>query len=176
MKWKGLLLLLGGLVFGILAGAIILQGGGGAGNSARPPEIGQAAPDFTLENLDGESVQLDQFRGKVVFLNFWSTLCVPCREEMPLLKEFAREQSAGAVVLGVNLDDPRDQVARFVEQEDLNFPVLLDTGGAVAREYCIRAYPTTIVINPTGKIVAIHIGILDSPNLLNYMRQAEQHD
>jgi peroxiredoxin len=179
MRWKGLLLLLGGLIFGALIGWVIVQGGvifPDNSSTNKPPEVGQPAPDFSLADLAGETVQLSQFRGKVVFLNFWATWCVPCRDEMPLLQEFTQEQGKDAVVVGVNLDEASSQVADFITQEQITFPILLDEDGIVASQYYIRGYPTTIVIDPNGRVLAIHIGTLTKTNLADYMEQAAGND
>lgn len=179
MRWKGLLLLLGGLGFGILMGLIIIQGGSlfpAADQSRKAPEIGQEAPDFTLSNLEGEPVQLSQFRGKVVFLNFWATWCVPCRNEMPILEQFARENAANVVVVGVNLNDSRETVVDFIKQVEVTFPIVLDEDARVSRQYLIRGYPTTVVIDSDGTIQTIHVGALTQENLVEDMELAERDD
>lgn len=179
MRWKGLLLLLGGLVFGTLIGLIILRGGLTSSSPERlpaPAEVGHSAPEFSLKNLEGETISLDHFRGKVVFLNFWATWCVPCRGEMPLLQQFARENGGSTVVLGINLDEPIDQVASFAAEAGITFPILLDTGSEVVTRYAIRGYPTTVVVDRDGNIQAIHIGTLTQSTLADYLEQAGQND
>ncbi len=179
MRWKGLLLLLGGLVFGTLIGLIIVRGGltfSAPEKMPAPAEVGQPAPDFSLKNLEGETISLDQFRGKVVFLNFWATWCVPCREEMPLLQQFARENDGSAVVLGINLDEPAGQVASFTTDAGITFPILLDTGSEVVTRYAIRGYPTTVVVDSDGIIQAIHIGSLTQSTLADFLEQLIKND
>ncbi|HEY65307.1 MAG TPA: TlpA family protein disulfide reductase [Caldilineae bacterium] len=117
------------------------------------------APDFTLNNLDGDPVSLSDYQGQVVILNFWATWCPPCREEMPTLEEVYRDRVRdGLVVLGVNQMEPADRVREFLESLNLTFPVVLDTRGEVARLYRVRAYPTTYFIDRGGVIRDMVIG------------------
>jgi thiol-disulfide isomerase/thioredoxin len=118
------------------------------------------APDFALENLEGEVVRLSDYRGKVVFLNFWATWCPPCRAEIPhfidLVEQYGED---GFVVLGVDVD-PRDfsKVPAFVEQQGINYPVMYDTKQISGMYGGISSIPTTFVINKEGKVVEHLVG------------------
>lgn len=118
------------------------------------------APDFTLKNLDNQEVQLSDYKGKVVFLNFWATWCAPCRQEIPyfidLVDKYGKD---GFVVLGVALD-PRefDKVPGFVDQMGINYPILLDETGISQLYGGIRSIPTTFIINREGKAVERIVG------------------
>ncbi len=119
-----------------------------------------AAPDFALEDLDGNIVKLSDYRGKVVFLNFWATWCPPCRAEIPYFIELIEQYGKdGFVVLGVDLD-PRDfsKVPAFVSQQGMNYPVLYDTKGVSGMYGGIQSIPTTFVINRDGKVVEQIVG------------------
>ncbi|MCW5879117.1 MAG: redoxin domain-containing protein, partial [Anaerolineales bacterium] len=87
------------------------------------PEVGALAPDFALQNLQGETVRLGQLRGQVVLVNFWATWCGPCRLEMPAIQ--ARYNHGGFSVLAVDFAEPAQQVQSFADELGLTFPILL---------------------------------------------------
>jgi cytochrome c biogenesis protein CcmG/thiol:disulfide interchange protein DsbE len=119
-----------------------------------------SAPDFALENLDGDIVKLSDYHGKVVFLNFWATWCPPCRAEIPYFIELVEQYGDdGFEVIGVDVD-PRDfsKVPNFVAQQGINYPVLYDTKGVSQIYGGIQSIPTTFVINRNGKVVDQIIG------------------
>ncbi|MBD3225151.1 MAG: redoxin domain-containing protein [Caldithrix sp.] len=122
--------------------------------SNQPAENANMAPDFTLNNLQGEEVSLSDYKGKVVFVNFWATWCNPCRQEIPHFIDFMEEYNDDFVVLGIALD-PRefDKVPGFVQSMDINYPVLMDKKGVSQLYGGIRAIPTTFVVNRDGEIV-----------------------
>jgi cytochrome c biogenesis protein CcmG/thiol:disulfide interchange protein DsbE len=125
------------------------------------PREGFAAPDFTLESLDGETFTLSALRGRVVVVNLWASWCPPCREEMPELESAYRDVAAdGVVFLGVNTtyQDNLTDATAFAERYGLTFPVLVDTTGAAARLYQLRALPTTFFIDADGVIRKVVIG------------------
>lgn len=112
-----------------------------------------AAPEFSLADLAGKKVQLKAFRGRLVFLNFFATWCDPCREEMPAMERlFRTHQDNGFVVVAVNLQESAKTVRPFVEELKLSFPIVLDTEGAVTREYGVRALPVSFLVGRDGNI------------------------
>jgi len=117
---------------------------------------GQLAPDFALEDLQGNTVRLSDFRGKKVLVNFWATWCPPCRAEMPHLQKFYEDyRSQGVVVLGVNLTPTEknpDRVQKFAKEQHLTFPIVLDKEGTVKNTYRVVAYPTTFLLDTGGVI------------------------
>jgi len=168
VKYKGAFLLLGGLFVGVLLGlAVLFSGTGQPGSSARqlPPTIGSPVRDFELPDLDGSSLSLSSLQDKPVVINFWATWCGPCKEEMPLLDQFAIDYSDEMVVLGVNFAESPDVVARFVKEERIGFPILLDESGNVNNLYFVRNYPTTFFIDGEGVLRAQHIGLLSEETL-----------
>lgn len=119
----------------------------------------KTAPDFVAQDLKGQAVRLSQHRGKVVFLNLWTTWCPPCREEMPAMKRLAQRLAGeGFVMLAVSEDDEPGKVQAFVDEMQLDFPVLIDSTGSVGRQYGITGYPETFIIDRAGKQVARFIG------------------
>jgi len=112
-----------------------------------------AAPEFSLSDLAGKKVQLKALRGSLVFLNFFATWCGPCREEMPGMERlFRTHQDKGLVVLAVNMEENAKTVRPFVQQLKLSFPIVLDTEGAVTRDYGVRALPVSFLIGRDGHI------------------------
>jgi len=146
--------------------ALILSAGlaitGCSSNSAPSTQgtgVGNLAPDFQLDNLEGESVSLSDFRGKPVMLNFWATWCRPCVSEMPDIQSVYEEQSAeGLVLLPVNMGGTSSQVKEFLQSHNLSLPVLLDTTQAIAQKYNIRYIPTTFFIDKDGIIQVVKVG------------------
>jgi peroxiredoxin len=121
-----------------------------------PPK---AAPNFTLSTTDGQQVALQQYRGKVVFLNFWATWCIPCREEMPALEQLHQTyQSQDLAILSIDLKESADQVKAFFQKHSLSFPALLDPNGSVFREYLVAGMPTTYLIGRDGTLLARGVG------------------
>lgn len=122
---------------------------------------GVPAPDFRLPDLNGQEVTLSQFRGKVVFLNFWATWCPPCIEEMPSINALQKKvQSNDFVILTVNIDQTgRENIKKFVDSRGLEFRVLLDPKSDVsAGKYGISGVPETFLIDRNGIVIERYIG------------------
>lgn len=119
--------------------------------------VGYMAPGFTVRNLDGNRVSLEDYKGQVVVLNLWATWCGPCRIEMPGFENlYRRFRSEGLTVLAVSLDKDNDQKVRdFVKEYKLSFPVVLDPQQKVESRYNTFTIPTTYVIDRAGRIVAV---------------------
>ena len=127
------------------------------------PQIGKLAPSFQLDDIDGKSVSLSDFRGKPVLINFWATWCYPCRSEMPYIQQIYDEWSGqGLVVLAINIGESSSQVERFIQSYNLSFPVLLDVAGNVAEQYNIRYIPRTYFIDGSGTIRDVKMGAFNS--------------
>lgn len=131
------------------------------------------APDFTLTDQFGEEHTLSDYRGKVVFLNFWATWCGPCQKEMPDIQALYEESGGNEedlIVLGVanpkTEDNPRNQdgtveeVKSFLEEGGYDYPVVMDTTGEVFADYGIQAYPTTFMIGADGQVFGYVRGML----------------
>ena len=125
------------------------------------PQKGFLAPDFTLETLDGESITLSDLRGRVVLVNFWASWCPPCRAEMPAFRQaFQDYHGQGFEILAVNAtaqDNLRD-IAAFVEEYNLSFPIALDADGSVNEKYQVRSLPTSYFVDKEGIITEVVIG------------------
>lgn len=134
-----------------------------------PKNIRQKAPDFTVNDKDGQPVKLSAFLGKPVVLNFWASWCPPCRSEMPEFEQVYREVGAEVNFMLVDLvDGQRETVEKgkgFISERRFTFPVYFDTAREAAYQYQINVIPTTIFIDREGYIVARVQGALDAAGL-----------
>lgn len=121
------------------------------------------APEFSLQNLHGDSVRLEQFRGDYILLNFWATWCPPCVKEMPSMEQLRQNyKDKGIQVVAISLDkEPREKVAAFVARLKLTFPILLDPDGIVSKPYGATELPSTFILNPDGQVIAAAKGERD---------------
>nr|WP_304216069.1 TlpA disulfide reductase family protein [Fredinandcohnia onubensis] len=126
---------------------------------------GQLAPDFTLKTTSGEEMKLSEFRGKKVILNFWASWCPPCKAEMPHMEEFYVEnKESNVALLSVNLttaEKKSSDVAKFVDEYGLTFPVLLDEKGNIGQIYQAYAIPTSYLIDSKGIVRKKIVGPMD---------------
>ena len=124
-------------------------------------EAGEPAPGFTLPPVDdeGDPIALADYRGKVLYLEFWSSWCAPCRRSMPeldaLRENWPQEKFA---VLGLNQDTHRPDAVRFLERVSIGYPNALDLGGVTARRYGVSALPAAFVINADGVVEHVFRG------------------
>lgn len=134
--------------------------------SVHPPRIGSTLSDFSLTNVQGKTVALRDYQGQVVLVNSWATWCPPCRAEMPDLNAYYHtHHSEGFVVLAINAGDPQEKAAAFAQQNNLNFPVLLDPELHLLDGFNIHDFPTSLVVGRDGLVKNIHIGMY-SPEAL----------
>lgn len=114
--------------------------------------VGELAPPFTALTLDGSPTSLQDYRGRVVVLNFWATWCGPCRVEMPEFERYQAQVGSQVAILGVNMQESPEQVAPFVRQYGLTFPILLDPDAAIATPYRVTGLPTSVILDRSGVI------------------------
>jgi len=112
------------------------------------------APPFSLEDLSGKKVELKQFKGKVVFLNFWATWCGPCKEEMPSMEALHQQfRQKGFVFLTISVDyEGLKPVKEFIEKHRYTFPVLLDPKCDTLDPFEVKGIPTTLIIDKNGRL------------------------
>lgn len=133
--------------------------------SARAAVAGDAAPDFTLESVDGGQVSLSDYQGKVVLLDFWATWCPPCRKGIPDLIELNNKYGDDLVVIGISVDRQNTigAVPGFVEEYGINYPVVYmneDVIQAYGAKYgAIQSIPTAFVLNRDGVMVKKQVGL-----------------
>jgi peroxiredoxin len=131
------------------------------------PTIGEKAPEFTLKNLNGEKIRLlDLERKGTVLLNFWASWSAPCKQEVPVLNQLQQKyKDRGLTVLGISVEDPVTAVFSFMKTLNVQYPLLLDSEGRVARRYGVIRYPTNVLIDKHGKILFVKQGILDEKEI-----------
>ena len=123
-------------------------GGGGPGALAGSP-----AQSFEVRRTDGRIDSLARHRGHVVLLNLWATWCTPCREEMPALERFARENAGKVVVLGVDQGESASAAAAYAKERGVTFPILVDEQQQYGRTYAAIGLPTSVIVDRSGHVV-----------------------
>jgi thiol-disulfide isomerase/thioredoxin len=117
--------------------------------------------DFTMKDLDGKSVELSSYKGKIVLLNFWATWCGPCKAEIPGFVELQEKYKDDLVIVGFSVDDPADKAKAFAAEYKINYPVLLGEGREDVQESYgpIWGIPASFLISKDGKVCRKHLGI-----------------
>ncbi|MCE9627108.1 MAG: redoxin domain-containing protein [Candidatus Eisenbacteria bacterium] len=135
---------------------------------------GQPAQDFTLETLaDSKPVKLSDLKGKVVLLDFWATWCGPCRRWLPIVAQAARDYAdKGLVVYAVNERETVPQVRKYLEQQKIDIPVLMDLSGTVGTNYRASSIPLSVVVGRDGNIVRVLLGLHDAEDLAEVLKEA----
>ncbi|MCF7805567.1 MAG: TlpA family protein disulfide reductase [Candidatus Marinimicrobia bacterium] len=134
-------------------------------------DVKPEAPNFQLQTIDGKTVQLDDYRGKVVVLNFWATWCPPCRKEIPdFVKLTETKNPEKFVILGVTLQSgTTEEIQKFAENMNMNYPVLTGDSKYLAKLTQVyggvSAIPTTFIIGPDGKVQDRYVGIKTADQL-----------
>ena len=138
---------------------------------SKPPRIGKVAPDFTVQDAD-RKVALNEFRGKVVVLNFWATWCMPCIEEMPSLVQMQqRLKDRGVTVVAVSLDQNADAYQRFIQDHNISLLTVRDEKQQSNNLYGTFKFPETYVIDRNGVMRRKFIGAVDwsQPEVMDFL-------
>jgi cytochrome c biogenesis protein CcmG/thiol:disulfide interchange protein DsbE len=161
------------LLFILLAWSLLTDEGGNLAKQANDGKA-PAAPDFTLDRLDGDGeLQLSALEGKAVVLNFWASWCIPCKEEAPFLEEVWREnRHRGLVVVGLDAKDFRTDARRFAKRFGLTFPLVYDGPGDSTGPYGVTGFPETFVIDREGRVVAAFAGGVDGEDVRSRVLEA----
>jgi peroxiredoxin len=125
------------------------------------------APDFSLPMLaaPGE-ISLSEYRGGVVYVTFWASWCVPCREEMPFLSAlWQRHRDAGLQVIGVNVDEDLEAARAFAQDFNIEFPLVWDEGRSVSKLYRVAGYPSHYMLDRRGKVRYSALGFTETDTL-----------
>jgi peroxiredoxin len=141
-----------------------------------PPDERAQAPGFSGTLLDGSEFSSSELAGDVAVLNFWGSWCAPCRVETPEFQEvYAQVRDQGVQFLGLNVKETSEQFATaFVQRFGIQFPSLYDPRGEVAlafRGYPANAIPSTIVLDPDGRVAAVYTGAVSKENLHRVITQ-----
>lgn len=123
----------------------------------------EKAPDFSVTDLEGNTLNNADFLGKVVFINFWATWCPPCRQEIPdFIKAYEGLKDEGFVIIGLAVSDREPNVKRFVKDQGINYPVAMAPDAVVAAFQPGQYIPATIIVDPEGNIGDKHVGVMDT--------------
>ena len=148
------------------------------------PLQGKPAPAFTLEDLSGKKLSLADYKGKAVLINFWATWCAPCKIETPWLIELRTQYAAqGFEVLGISADDldrtdpqklieDKRQIARFVQQERIPYPVLIDADSISQPYGGLDSLPTSFYVSRNGVVVAAQLGLTSKEEIEANIKKA----
>lgn len=138
------------------------------------PAVSQAesVSDISLQTKSG-AIRLADFKGQVIYLDFWASWCVPCRKSFPWLNTMQQKyQSSGLKVIAVNLDKEADLAQKFLEQNPAQFQIAYDPDGKIASRLKVTGMPSSYLIDRNGHIVLSHVGFLekDAPKLENKIK------
>src|SRR5215203_3254748 len=130
--------------------------------SVTSQEVGSKAPNFDLAGSP-KTVRLADMKGQVVYVDFWASWCAPCKQSFPWMNEMQAKYGArGFTVVGINVDQKREDADKFLSSTPAKFTVGYDTTGKVAEVYQPKGMPTSFLIGADGKVRAVHIGFKDS--------------
>ncbi len=194
----GLVVIVGGAVAALLAAGLLGNQGGGQGiesvllvgpppANGRPgldvgPEPGKLAPDFEISAFDGSRHRLSDFRGKVVYVNFWATWCIPCQVELPDMEELQAQHSDELTVIAVNRREPLDRASAYFRNLTTNdggrgvsFTVNgIDPDDALYREYRALGMPASFFIDANGVVTRVFNGLIRLPQMEEALTAALQ--
>lgn len=150
----------------ILCSALLLAACGDA-PAGGPVRVGNEAPAYAAETLDGHRTGLVQLRGKPVLLNVWATWCKPCQQEIPALEQLHRTYGTrGLQVIGVSIDagDQQQAIREFVAAYGASYPIWLDPDSEVTAAFSTMGVPNTFLIGPDGQVLWKHVGPVTADN------------
>ena len=159
----------------VLLAALLATACGPSGSQGEPPsgddasaeETRELAPDFTLDDLSGMPVRLEELRGKVVVLDFWATWCPPCEFQIPILNQvYEAHRDAGDLeILGISVDTEGPEVVQeYIAKHQAVYPILMGSE-SLARTFGAPGFPSLIVVDPSGRIAEVHVGLIEAPEL-----------
>jgi thiol-disulfide isomerase/thioredoxin len=125
-----------------------------------PGFAAEPAPDFSLPTFPADAkVNLADFKGRVVYLDFWATWCPPCRKSFPWMDEMhERYKDAGLSIIAVSVDKKRELIEEFINKMEPSFTIAHDPGGDIAKAYKLRGMPSSYLIDRNGLLVKVHMG------------------
>jgi peroxiredoxin len=161
---------IGLIILGLIAAGVISNRGITANDTVVPSKVNFPAPEITLNNLKGERVSVSEYNQHVVLINNWATWCPPCKAEMPTLSKYFKEHSdQGFMLVGINAGDPADEVANFVDEYGLTFPILLDPNNKSLIFSHTDNLPSSYVIDRNGNVVLAWSGPISQAMLEKYV-------
>jgi thiol-disulfide isomerase/thioredoxin len=138
--------------------------------SVTPNEVNYAAPELSLQNVNGTSESLADYRDRVVLVNNWATWCPPCKAEIPTLEEYYKVHSAdGFVIIGIEAGEPQAEVSGFVKGAGITYPIWLDLENASLRAFGASGLPNSFVIDRKGTVRLAWVGEINRATLEKYV-------
>jgi peroxiredoxin len=132
----------------------------------QPAQVDFPAPSIQLQDLDGKSVTLEDYRGQVVLVNNWATWCPPCRQEMPILEAYFRDhRHQDFTIVAIDAGDPIDTVNNFVESYNMTFPVWIDPSSSALNSFRNNYLPSSYLINEQGQVIMAWSGAVTRASL-----------
>lgn len=131
------------------------------------------APEFSLKSVDGKTVKLSDYKGKVVIIDFWATWCPPCRKGIPDLISIQNEFKDKVVIIGISLDREKTikDVPGFVKNNGINYPVVYGDDKVVIDYGGIQSIPTSFVVDKNGTVVDMHVGLVSKDTFVNKIKE-----
>src|SRR5450755_2554771 len=130
-----------------------------ASGAARASEVGDPAPPFSLATAHGETIVLQNLRGRVVYVDFWASWCAPCRYSFPWMNEMQqRYGERGLSIVAINVDRRHDDAERFLAMHPARFTVLYDDQGVAPEAYAVKGMPSSYLLDAQGHVVAVDLG------------------
>jgi peroxiredoxin len=159
------------IIIGLISTKVITADSVSAeGYGVVPQQVSFSAPEITLNALTGESVSISDYKGQVILINNWATWCPPCKAEMPTLSKYYHDhRDEGFVLVAIEAGDPKDDVARFVQEYDLSFPILLDPNNKALYAFRNDSLPSSYVVDQNGTVVLAWTGPITYATLEKYV-------
>lgn len=163
-----IILSIAGFVLAVVVAGLLVTQGGSKTSANSSSEAKVLVTSFTLPLMGGRNFVFDEHKGKPILVNFFASWCLPCREEMPILENIAREyQPRGVIFLGIAVDDTEEKMKDFMKKYGVTFPVGLDKTTAIQKSFGIYGIPTTYFIDKQGAINYFHSGSVTEELLRN---------
>ncbi len=180
LQWIGLILI-GGVIIGFSIGALFLSSNQINASTGQTPVSGDeftfslptqeviSLMDIELNLVDGSNFDFSSHVGTPMLVNIWASWCNPCVEEIPLLEDISKTYTGQLIVVGINSGEQRSTVSTFIENNELTYPIGLDTDYAITSGLGINVLPTTYLVDGNGNFIEVYFGPLDRDTINEYL-------